>query len=111
MPDGSLTTLNQLSKLFQPIKLGRNMTLAHRVVMAPLTRNRADADHVHTDLGVEYYTQRSSTLGTFIISEATFVAKKAGGYPSVPAMETDEQVAAWKKVGCVFLDLPVVTDL
>ena len=84
--------------LFQPMKVGQ-LELKHRVVMAPLTRVRADAQHTHTDLAVEYYAQRASTPGTLIISEATFIAGKAGGLPFVPSFETDAQLAAWKKVG------------
>ncbi|THH15010.1 hypothetical protein EUX98_g9528, partial [Antrodiella citrinella] len=84
-------------KLFQPIKVGR-VELKHRVAMAPLTRYRADGQHVHTDLGVEYYSQRASTPGTLIVTEATFIAAKAGGYANVPAVENDAQIAAWKKI-------------
>lgn len=84
-------------KLFQPLKVGR-ANLKHRVVMAPLTRYRADDEHVHTDLGVEHYAQRASTPGTLLITEATFITVRAGGYGNVPALETDAQVAAWKKV-------------
>lgn len=54
------------SKLFQPIKFG-DVTLQHRIVMAPLTRFRANERHAHTELGVEYYTQRASVPGTLII--------------------------------------------
>ncbi|TCD68147.1 hypothetical protein EIP91_011513 [Steccherinum ochraceum] len=70
----------------------------HRVVMAPLTRYRADDDHVHTDLGLEYYSQRASTPGTMLITEGTFISKRAGGDPHIPALETDAQLAAWKKI-------------
>ncbi|TCD62278.1 hypothetical protein EIP91_007117 [Steccherinum ochraceum] len=83
--------------LFQPIKVGK-VELMHRVVMAPLTRWRADDDHVHTDMAVEYYAQRASTSGTLLISEGTYIANKAGGYAKSPAVETDAQLAAWKKV-------------
>ncbi|TCD65522.1 hypothetical protein EIP91_002530 [Steccherinum ochraceum] len=83
--------------LFQPIKVG-NVQLKHRVAMAPLTRCRADDEHVHTDLGVEYYAQRASTPGTLLIMEATFIAKRAGGFKNIPALETDVQLAAWKKI-------------
>lgn len=54
------------SKLFQPAKFA-NITLQHRVVMAPLTRFRANKRHAHTELGVEYYSQRASVPGTLII--------------------------------------------
>ena len=67
-------------------------------VMAPLTRFRADARHVPTDLAVKYYAQRASVPGTLIISEATFIAAKAGGYDQVPGIWSEEQISAWKKV-------------
>ncbi|EMD40610.1 hypothetical protein CERSUDRAFT_130642 [Gelatoporia subvermispora B] len=84
-------------QLFQPIEVG-NLQLQHRVVLAPLTRFRADKTHTHTDLAVEYYRQRASTPGTLLISEGTFIAAKAGGYANAPGLWTDEQLAAWKKV-------------
>ncbi|TCD64956.1 hypothetical protein EIP91_003414 [Steccherinum ochraceum] len=83
--------------LFQPIKVGK-VKLKHRVVMAPLTRYRADDEHVHSDMAVEHYAQRASTPGTLIISEGTFITKKAGGFANVPAIETEAQLTAWKKV-------------
>ena len=85
------------SKLFQPIEVGQ-MTLKHRIVLPPLTRNRANAQHVHSDLALEYYRQRSSEPGTLLITEATFIAGQAGGYPHVPGLWNKEQTAAWKKV-------------
>ncbi|KAK7685002.1 hypothetical protein QCA50_011837 [Cerrena zonata] len=85
------------SKLFQPTKIG-DLKLEHRVVLAPLTRFRGTAEHVHTDLGVEHYRQRASSPGTLLITEGTFITGKAGGYAHVPSIETDEQLAAWKKV-------------
>ena len=83
--------------LFTPAPLGA-ITLGHRVALAPLTRFRADDKHVHTDLGVEYYSQRASTPGTLLITEATFIDATAGGYPNVPGIWNQEQVTAWKKV-------------
>ena len=84
-------------KLFQPLTFG-NVNLQHRVIMAPLTRFRANAEHVHTDIAVEYYAQRASVPGTLIITEATLIAPQAGGYPNVPGIWSAEQIAAWKKV-------------
>jgi len=46
------------SKLFQPIRIG-NITLAHRVVMSPMTRYRATAEHVPSEAALEFYSQRS----------------------------------------------------
>ncbi|KAL6298305.1 NADH:flavin oxidoreductase/NADH oxidase [Sparassis latifolia] len=84
-------------KLFQPIKVG-DMTLAHRVVLAPLTRFRANADHVHGDLAVEYYSQRASVTGTLLIAEGTVISANAGGFAHVPGIWNDAQIAAWKRV-------------
>ena len=85
------------SALFQPIKIGRSY-LAHRIAMAPLTRNRADDQHVHGDIAVEYYEQRASTPGTLLITEATFISPEAGGYTNVPGIYNSDQIAAWKRV-------------
>jgi NADPH2 dehydrogenase len=74
------------------------MDLQHRVVMAPLTRFRADKDHVLGELGKTYYSQRSSIPGTLIITEATFIAPQAGGYAHVPGVWSDAQIAGWKAV-------------
>jgi NADPH2 dehydrogenase len=84
-------------KLFTPAKVG-DVTLQHRIIMAPLTRNRATKEHVPTDLMVEYYAQRASTPGTLLISEATFIAPQAGGYPHVPGIWSEEQVVHWRRV-------------
>ncbi|KZT25846.1 NADH:flavin oxidoreductase/NADH oxidase [Neolentinus lepideus HHB14362 ss-1] len=85
------------SKLFQPTEVG-DLKLQHRVVLAPLTRLRADDQHVHTDLAVEYYAQRASVPGTLLITEGSFIALRAGGYPHVPGIWSPDQVKAWKKV-------------
>ena len=85
------------AKLFTPTKIG-NVALAHRVVLAPLTRFRADKAHVHTHMGIEHYAQRAAVKGTMLITEATFIAPQAGGWSNVPGIYTQEQVAAWKAV-------------
>jgi 2,4-dienoyl-CoA reductase-like NADH-dependent reductase (Old Yellow Enzyme family) len=69
--------------------------------MAPLTRFRATNTHVPSSLAAEYYSQRASTPGTLIVTEATFISGKAGGYGNVPGIWSDEQIAGWKKV-CFF---------
>ncbi|KPV77739.1 uncharacterized protein RHOBADRAFT_31282 [Rhodotorula graminis WP1] len=83
--------------LFEPLKLGR-LELSSRIVMAPLTRYRADDQHVHHEHAVEYYAQRASYPGTLLITEATYVSQKAGGQSNAPGCYTDEQVAAWKRI-------------
>ena len=86
-----------IPKLFQPIRVG-TANLQHRVVLAPMTRTRADAQHVHGPLAVEYYKQRTSVPGTLAITEATFIAPQAGGYKNVPGIWSDEQIAGWLPV-------------
>ena len=88
---------SSVSALFQPIRVGVT-DLQHRVVMAPLTRLRADKDHVHGELAKTYYAQRSSVPGTLIISEATFIAPQAAGHENVPGIWNAAQIAGWKKV-------------
>ncbi|CZT16351.1 related to NADH:flavin oxidoreductase/12-oxophytodienoate reductase [Ramularia collo-cygni] len=84
-------------RLFRPLKVG-NVELQHRLVMAPLTRFRADAErNVHPD-AAEYYTQRASIPGTLIITEAVFISVQAGGYKKIPGIFTDAHVEGWKKI-------------
>jgi len=86
-----------LPKLFQPIRIGTT-SLQHRVVLAPMTRCRANAQHVHGPLAVEYYKQRTSVPGTLAITEATLIAARAGGFNNAPGIWSDEQIAGWKPV-------------
>jgi N-ethylmaleimide reductase len=73
------------------------LNLKNRVIMAPMTRSRADNEgHVPNDLMVEYYSQRA-TAG-LIISEGVFVSPEAVGYINVPGIYSPEQVAGWQKV-------------
>ncbi|KAI9459883.1 hypothetical protein BJY52DRAFT_1118575 [Lactarius psammicola] len=88
---------SSVSSLFQPLRVG-TIDLQHRVVMAPMTRHRADKDHVHGELAKTYYTQRSGVPGTLIITEATFVAPQAAGCANTPGIWSDAQIAAWKSI-------------
>lgn len=100
-----------MSKLFSTHHLGPH-ALAHRVVMAPLTRMRSEAGDVPGDLMAAYYGQRASN-GGLIIAEATVVSRTGRGYLGAPGIYADEQIAGWKKVvdaihakgGKVFLQL------
>jgi NADPH2 dehydrogenase len=93
------------TKLFTPIQVG-NVTLAHRVVLAPLTRFRADTEYVHTQMGVEHYAQRAAVKGTMLIAEGTSIAPQAAGWSNVPGIYTQEQIAAWKTVSSTIRMLP-----
>ncbi|KAH8593686.1 NADPH dehydrogenase [Bisporella sp. PMI_857] len=86
-----------MSKLFQPLKVG-NATISNRIALAPLTRFRADDDHVPLPFVPEYYQQRASYAGTLLVTEATFIAPEAGGYGNVPGIYTEAQIEGWKKV-------------
>ncbi|KAH9002869.1 hypothetical protein EDB83DRAFT_2533590 [Lactarius deliciosus] len=88
---------SSVASLFQPLRVG-TVDLQHRVVMAPLTRLRANKDHVLGELAKTYYTQRSSVPGTLIISEATIIAPQATGYSNVPGIWSDAQIASWKLI-------------
>ena len=82
--------------LFTPVKLGA-LALSNRIVMAPLTRCRADADHVPTDIMVDYYAQRASA--GLVIAEATMVIAGNSAFGGrEPGIYSDAQVAAWKKI-------------
>ncbi|APW36373.1 alkene reductase [Rhodoferax koreense] len=81
--------------LFEPYKLGP-LTLANRIVMAPLTRNRAGAGLVPSELAAIYYAQRASA--GLIITEATQVSAQAQGYQDTPGLYTPEQIAGWRQV-------------
>lgn len=86
-----------MSRLFSPIRVGE-LSLNHRIVMAPLTRFRASAAHVHGALAAEYYSQRASVPGTLLISEATFISSRASGYNHAPGIYNAAQIAGWRQV-------------
>lgn len=95
--------------LITPYSLG-SLTLPNRVLMAPMTRNRAPGN-VPTDLMATYYRQRASA--GLIITEATQVHPRGRGYPNTPGIHSDEQVNAWTNIvdavhaagGRIFLQL------
>ncbi|KAK7416595.1 hypothetical protein QQX98_005066 [Neonectria punicea] len=90
---GSLTE----SPLFSPIAVG-NVTLSHRVVMAPMTRRRASSDFVPEPIMTEYYRQRANVPGTLLISEATAVSPRSAALPNTPGVWADEHIEAWKPI-------------
>ncbi|KAI8650170.1 Oxidored-FMN domain-containing protein [Fusarium sp. Ph1] len=85
------------SKLFQPISLG-NLRLQHRIVMAPLTRFRADEHQVPLPQCLEYYTQRASSPGTLIIAEATSISPRHSAGPHAPGIWSQAQIDGWSKI-------------
>jgi N-ethylmaleimide reductase len=84
-----------MSSLFDPIKIG-DIALANRIVMAPLTRNRAIEGNRPGPMTVEYYRQRASA--GLIIAEASQISPMAQGYLDTPGIYSPEQVAGWRQV-------------
>ena len=81
--------------LFSPFTLGP-LTLPNRIVMAPMTRNRAGPGNVPGELNAKYYEQRASA--GLIVSEATQISPQGVGYPATPGIHSPEQVAGWRLV-------------
>lgn len=102
--------MSDLSVLFQPIQLGA-VALPNRVLMAPMTRSRADRAGVPGPATVLYYAQRASS--GLIVSEATQVAPEGQGYVFTPGIHDEAQAEGWRKVtdavhaagGRIFLQL------
>jgi N-ethylmaleimide reductase len=96
--------------LFSPVRLGP-YTLSNRLVMAPMTRNRAGAGNVPQPVSALYYSQRASA--GLIVTEATQVSPQGVGYPNTPGIHSAEQVQGWRQVtaavhrraGRIFLQL------
>ena len=88
-----------------------DLELKNRVVMAPLTRSRANEERALGELHATYYRQRSGA--GLIVSEATQISQQGIGYPATPGIHTEAQVAGWKTVtdavheegGAIFLQL------
>jgi len=96
--------------LFSPFCLG-TLELPNRIVMAPMTRNRAGPGNAPTALNATYYAQRAGT--GLIVAEASQVSPQGLGYPGTPGIHSPEQIAGWKLVtdavhaagGRIFLQL------
>ncbi|AET91570.1 flavin oxidoreductase/NADH oxidase [Burkholderia sp. YI23] len=99
-----------MSTLFNPLKVGA-LTLKNRIIMAPLTRQRAGVERVPNALMAQYYADRAAA--GLILSEATSVTPQGVGYADTPGIWSDEQVEGWKLVtkavheagGKIFLQL------
>jgi len=99
-----------IDTMFQPLALGAE-TLENRVLMAPLTRNRAQAEGTPSAMAVEYYRQRAGA--GLIVTEATQISAEGKGYINTPGIYDDAHVAGWRKItqavheagGKIFLQL------
>ncbi|MCK4704825.1 MAG: alkene reductase [Gammaproteobacteria bacterium] len=102
--------MNKQHDLFDSIEIG-DYTLANRIVMAPMTRNRAGEGNVQGVLNVTYYQQRASA--GLIITEGSQISPQAVGYPATPGIHSAAQIEGWKAVtaavhdkgGHIFLQL------
>jgi N-ethylmaleimide reductase len=96
--------------LFSPVQVGP-YTLANRIVMAPMTRNRAGPDLAPTAMNATYYAQRAGA--GLIVTEGSQVSPQGLGYPGTPGIHSPEQIAGWRLVteavhargGRIFLQL------
>jgi N-ethylmaleimide reductase len=99
-----------MANLFEPLQIG-SLVLRNRVFMAPLTRNRADAGGVPSELAATYYAQRASA--GLIVTEATQISPMGNGYINTPGIYSPEQVQGWRRIvdgvhrkgGRIFLQL------
>jgi N-ethylmaleimide reductase len=99
-----------LVNLFTPVQLGP-YELVNRIVMAPMTRNRASDNFVPKTISETYYSQRASA--GLIITEASQVSPQGAGYPRTPGIYNKEQIEAWQRIteavhhqgGRIFLQL------
>ena len=88
-----------MTTLFDPLRAG-DIDLATRIVMAPLTRNRASLGQVPNELMREYYAQRADPASGagLIVTEATQVCPEGQGYLDTPGIHSAEQVAGWRRI-------------
>src|ERR1044072_1226794 len=84
-----------MSTLFEPLRVG-DIELDNRVIMAPMTRSRADEEGVQPAFAAEYYRQRASA--GLIITAATNISPMAKGYVRPPGIYTTEQVESWRNI-------------
>lgn len=84
-----------LDRLFEPVQLGE-LHLANRIVMAPMTRSRADAFDAPSDLHAAYYGQRADA--GLIVAEGTYPTPDGKGYCRTPGLVTPRQIDGWRQV-------------
>lgn len=84
-----------MATLFDPIKIG-NIELDNRIIMAPMTRSRANDEGIQAPFAAEYYGQRASA--GLIITEATNISAMAKGYVRTPGIFSQEQIESWRPI-------------
>src|SRR5690348_3127241 len=83
-------------ELFQEYRLNGLFKLKNKILMAPMTRAKADLGHIPTEEMARYYARRSQA--GLIITEGTLISASAGNHPQLPGIFNQKQIAAWKKV-------------
>ena len=91
-----LESANDASKLFSPVEIGA-LALSHRVVHAPTTRLRSEADESPSGMMIDYYRQRASR-GGLLITESAHPSTDSRGYIGAPGIHTDRHVRAWQAI-------------
>lgn len=87
------------SKLFEPLQLNAQLNLQHRIVMAPMSRNRSHNFCPDKGSVAKYYGDRSKVPGTLVITEATYVGLAfTGMMKDGPGIFADEQFESWKQI-------------
>jgi len=84
-----------MSILFESFQLG-DINLNNRIIMAPMTRSRANVDGIPSELAATYYGQRASA--GLIITEATAISKQGSGYVNIPGIYSNAQITSWQKI-------------
>lgn len=100
-----------LSPILTPFQLSSKLDIKNRIVMAPMTRRRADENYNPTEMMIPYYAKRADA--GLIITEGTIISKDAIGYGNVPGIFTNSHIEQWKKItdavhqnnGAIFLQL------
>jgi len=90
-----MSTAMPTNTLFRPLRLGA-ISVPTRIIMAPLTRMRANSEGVLGVLNAEYYSQRASAA--LIITEATAISVQGRGIPQMPEVHTNAQIEGWRRV-------------
>src|SRR5678815_3901591 len=98
-----------MSTLFDPLRVGQ-IELDNRIIMAPMTRSRANDEGVQPAYAAEYYRQRASA--GLIITEATNISPMAKGYVRTPGIYTAEQIESWRNItqACLLYTSPSPRD-
>ena len=84
-----------MTKLFSSLQLGE-LALPNRIVMAPMTRTRADAEGVMGNLNAQHYAQRASA--GLIVSEGAWVSPMGKGLENSPGLRSEAQIEGWQRV-------------